>query len=169
VREETFARLWDLWVSGDPSQAAGREIFEAIRNEERPAWAASVLRWCASRYGGDVAKVELVIEIADHESRWSEAHDAFRRVRDQTLRHDRPGRSDGQLVALLYVAEIAAKVTYNASGAPAPFDADSGWWMGRNLRHFVSTVPDADVAAREAWDRLVAPLRHAKPSGGGDE
>lgn len=31
--------------------------------------------------------------------------------------------------SFLLLAENIAKVTYNASGQPAPFDADSGWYI----------------------------------------
>src|SRR6185503_16674086 len=116
--------------------------------------------WFTCKYGDEIREVRAVIEIARDDRRWAQAHEAFRHVRLQTLQCDRVG-SEQKLVTLLYVAEIAARVTYNASGAAAPFDHDSGWWMASNLRHFVAALPDADSAESEAWDLLVAPLRRS--------
>lgn len=161
MKASTFERLRKLWAVGDPSQAAGREIFDAIKNDRRPAWAANILEWCAGKFGEEIDEVRAVIQVAQDDRRWHEAHRVFDRVRGQTLRHDRPGHANRKLVALLYVAEIGAKVTYNAAGTAAPFDHDSGWWMASNLRHFVAALPDAENAESEAWDLLVAPLRRS--------
>jgi hypothetical protein len=161
MKASTFERLRELWALGDPSQEAGREIFDAIKSDRRPGWAANILEWCAGKFGQEIREVRSVIEVAQDDRRWHEAHGAFDQVRDQTLQHDRPGQSNRKLVALLYVAEIAAKVTYNAAGTAAPFDHDSGWWMARVLHHFVTTLDEPEGAEREAWDLLVAPLRRS--------
>jgi len=58
-------------------------------------------------------------------------------------------------VAILFIAENAAKVIYNASvvldhNNPAPFDHDSGWWLVSTFRHVVDLINDAEFAS-EAW------------------
>ena len=44
------------------------------------------------------------------------------------------------LLATVGVAttELVAKIVYNAAGTPAPFDADSGWWIVPNARELAS-------------------------------
>ena len=47
---------------------------------------------------------------------------------------------DPALKRLLFVAENTAKVIYNASGEPAPFDADAGWELVPCVEHFLATI-----------------------------
>jgi hypothetical protein len=54
---------------------------------------------------------------------------------------------------LLSLAELVAKVTYNATIPPDPFDEDSGWWIAPTLRVFVEIWPDAKFS-QEAWSAL---------------
>jgi hypothetical protein len=83
-----------------------------------------------------------VADLASNRKHWSRAHDAFSAVRKLTLAAERkpPGKLSH---CLLYVAENAAKVIYNASGSPAPFDADSGDWLVRCARDFANHEPDS--------------------------
>jgi hypothetical protein len=152
-----LVRLFEYWRRSD-SIAIGQEIFERTAERRRPTWAADILQWCASKYSDRVSQVDDVIAVGHDDHRWEQGHGAFDRVRAETLRCEREGVQDRQLVTLLFVAEIAAKVIYNASGAPAPFDHDSGWWMARCLRQFVVELPDAGLAEHEAWQLLTAPL-----------
>ena len=43
------------------------------------------------------------------------------------------------------VAENTAKVIYNASNEPAPFDHDAGWWVVPCFEHFLATVAEASA------------------------
>jgi hypothetical protein len=43
---------------------------------------------------------------------------------------------------VLTVAGSTAEVTSNASGSPAPFDADSGWWIVENMPSIIDRVED---------------------------
>jgi len=155
VKAKTHQRLYDLWSSSQELRA-GQEIYEAIPNDKRPLWAAAILIYSIEGAQLNLEPVNKVLDIAQAPRRWREAHRAFQAVRDLTLKAEKKRPSDTH-VALLFVAEIAAKVTYNASGEPAPFDLDSGAWMAKNLRHFVSVCKGASEAA--AWDLLVGPLR----------
>src|SRR5215468_2611842 len=99
--------------------------------EERPPWALRVLDACASRLPELPPAVRTVRTIVEIPERWREAHDAFTAVRRVVLQHP---RSEPPTVehGVLYLAENVAKVTYNASGEPAPFDHDAGWWIAKN-------------------------------------
>jgi hypothetical protein len=97
-----------------------------------------------------------------YRSRWKEAHAAFQRVRKLTLKAERSKSTDPIYAGILYVAENAAKVSYNASilgrldtqsysaQEPAPFDNDAGWWIVSNLRHVATTVNDP-AFEKKAW------------------
>jgi len=113
---ETFDMKADIKV--------GREIFEKIPNDIRPGWAGLIL----SRFDNYVRDIPSeVIEmysIIDDQERWKEAHNQFGKIRRFLLTH-----SSYKPESYLHLAELVAKVTYNSSGQPAPFDNDSGWYI----------------------------------------
>jgi hypothetical protein len=49
--------------------------------------------------------------------------------------------------ALLRVAELVAKVTYNASGHSAPFDFHCGWGLPHAVREFARALTDREFDA----------------------
>jgi len=51
------------------------------------------------------------------------------------------------------LAELVAKVTYNATSPDDDFDEDSGWWIGRLLKDVLEAAGDADFATT-AWSLL---------------
>jgi hypothetical protein len=53
----------------------------------------------------------------------------------------------------LDLGETVAKITYNATGAPAPYDYHAGWRLCPKARAFVDAVGDARLADR-VWDLL---------------
>ena len=89
--------------------------------------------------------------------RWAEAHDAFSELRQHVLvEEDRGTARDVLRYRILFVAEIAAKLTYNASGAPRPFDADTGPWMAATARRVVDHV-GSPVFEAQVWRALTEP------------
>ncbi|MEO6524148.1 MAG: hypothetical protein ABIN91_20855 [Mucilaginibacter sp.] len=62
--------------------------------------------------------------IISNKNRWKEAHNQFTQIRLFLLAHP-----SFKPEAYLLLAETAAKITYNASNEPAPFDADRGYWI----------------------------------------
>jgi len=54
---------------------------------------------------------------------------------------------------LLSLAELVAKVTYNAVDPPDEFDEDSGWWIAASLRAFVERWNDTNFS-EAAWSAL---------------
>ena len=56
----------------------------------------------------------------------------------------------GMQLHLFALAELVAKVTYNAAEPPDEFDQDSGWWIASELRYFVDLWNDKSFS-ESAW------------------
>lgn len=78
---------------------------------------------CSDRSSMD----ELIELLSAERARRREAHALFDRIRHKTLDADR--RGDKILQAQYSFEEACAKTIYNLSGCPAPFDADSPYWI----------------------------------------
>jgi hypothetical protein len=100
----------------------GKNIFENVPDNLKPVWSGFIL----SKFDYYIKNIPISIRelysIIENEGRWSEAHGQFSKIRQFLLNH-----KQYQPEAFLFLAENVAKVTYNASSQPAPFDADSGW------------------------------------------
>jgi len=136
------------WSTGNALEA-GRLIYEQLPNNQRPLWAAKILN-LGRQLIPTVSEIDTVYKIALNRSRWREAHSAFSRVRELTLAFEKSNSQDFIYGGVLYLAENTAKVSYNASENPAPFDYDSGWWIVSNLRFLVEKVGDSDFESK-AW------------------
>jgi hypothetical protein len=141
------------WRYGDPLEV-GKILYERLDPRRRPSWAVGVLDACCSALSTVPAEVEAVREIASTPARWMEARAAFQAVRSVVLANESRSRL-AQTVdeAMLYLAENVAKVTYNATGASAPYDHDAGWWVAKNARALVELSTDAALGAR-VWKAL---------------
>lgn len=102
----------------------GQQIFETLPNDIRPSWAGLVL----SRFDHYIKDIPTSIlelyPIIDNKDRWKEAHGQFTKIRVFGLEN-----KNYKPEYYLRLAELVAKVTYNASGQPAPFDSDSGHYI----------------------------------------
>jgi len=102
----------------------GQQIFENLPNDIRPGWAGLVL----SRFDHYIQEIPTSIQelypIIDNKDRWKEAHEQFTKIRVFGLENQ-----NYKSEYYLRLAELVAKVTYNASGQPAPFDSDSGHYI----------------------------------------
>ena len=151
-------RAREYWQGGQPVEA-GRLIHDNLPADARPAWAARILRLVLDRSGTDRSHFERILHTADHPRQWANGHRCFDLLRDETLKCDdlrRNGRltKDQEMVAyLLSLAELVAKVTYNAVDPPDEFDEDSGWWIAASLRGFVDLWKD-DEFSKAAWSAL---------------
>lgn len=102
----------------------GKEIFEDLPNEIRPFWAAIILS-CFDNYIEEIPEpVVNLYPVINDKSQWKEAHKKFSDIRVFSLENIKY-----QPENYLRLAELVAKVTYNASGEPAPFDSDSGHYI----------------------------------------
>lgn len=122
----------------------GQQIFENLPNDIRPGWAGLVLSRF-DHYINDIPTPILELyPIIDNKDRWKEAHGQFNNIRRFLLDNKRY-----QPEAYLLLAELVAKVTYNASGQPAPFDSDSGHYIAslalKATEHFDDTRLEEEV------------------------
>ena len=154
MKAPTFQRLQAGWLGTEEQcRLAGKEVFERIESASRPEWAANILSWAAARSGVSLAEIDEVVAVARDPARWREAHDTH----SELSRAYRSAERGGLLQAVLDIAVTTVKVTYNASGEPAPFDYHAGWRMAERIRRFIELYGDATEG--EGWDLLVAPLR----------
>jgi hypothetical protein len=145
------------WRSGNALEA-GRLIFESLPNDVRPQWAGRVLRLVLRRTGIKSEPIERIIGLVDNPVDWSQAHDAFSAARDVVLQLERLAFRDPQqsmLLSHLLLAELVAKVTYNATNPYDEFDEDSGWWIAPCLEEILNKVGDQDFS-ESMWQALSA-------------
>jgi len=75
----------------------------------------------------DKETLRKLITLAIDRSRRKAAHALFSEIRNKMLAAD---KRDDQLALVQYAfEEICAKTLYNMTGAPAPFDPDSPFWV----------------------------------------
>jgi hypothetical protein len=102
----------------------GRESFEKIPELEQPQWAWNILSKLTSYIKSPPASVLELKEIVTDQGKWKDAHQQFTKIRVFSLENE-----DFEPKSYLFLAEKVAKITYNASNEPAPFDHDSGWYI----------------------------------------
>ena len=101
----------------------GRQIFENIPDEIKPCWTGLVLSRF-DNYLKDIPKpIRELFSIIEDKDKWKNAHKQFAKIREFGLVNQEYNKE------YLRLAELVAKVTYNASGEPAPFDSDSGHYI----------------------------------------
>ena len=83
--------------------------------------------------------VYVVCFIAKRRLFWRWGHSALDEVRRLTLRYEDSKSKDEVYGGLLYLAENVAKVTYNATNPPDPFDDDVDAWVAVSYTHL--TLP----------------------------
>src|SRR5262249_10829804 len=143
VRMENVETIRHYWTHGQ-SLEAGKLVYESLPAHYRAKWAVNILRLVLSRAGCETESISQLLRIADHESEWLDAHGAFSDVRSDVLQFDRRyaqyprdlTEEENLRWHVLLLAELVAKVTYNATDPPDPFDEDSGWWIAKWLRGF---------------------------------
>lgn len=149
----------EYWTGGLPLEA-GRLIFAKLPTADRPRWASGILRLVLARSGIRSSLFEPVLHIADHQAMWRDGHRAFSTLRASTLKLDKLERTRGLtedeklLRSILSLAELVAKVTYNATNPADGFDEDSGWWIAACLRGFVDHRWRDDEFSKAAWSAL---------------
>ena len=85
---------------------------------------------------------------------WMDARDVFQSVRRLTIQNERLNRQDSHQQLVLDIGETAAKVIYNASGGPAPFDYHAGWHMAARVKGLVEFVGEQDFEDN-CWNLLI--------------
>lgn len=157
--DNLLQRAREYWQGGQPVEA-GRLIHDNLPAQARPAWAARILRLVLNRCGADRSHFERILYTADHPSEWANGHRCFDLLRHETLtcddlrRRGRLTRDQEMFASLLSLAELVAKVTYNAVDPPDEFDEDSGWWIAASLRGFVDHQWKDEEFSKAAWSAL---------------
>jgi hypothetical protein len=152
MKLERTNEAYERWNSGD-ALFAGKIVYEQLPIQERPLWAARLLSRCA-KVIPSVAAVEKVIEVALTPSLWPGAREAFDAVRALTLKNERGQASSVLYAPVLSLAENTAKVTYNATGLPAPYDHNAGWKVVQAVRQIVDRVAKPEFET-EAWNLIL--------------
>jgi len=146
-----------LWTSGKTWEA-GEILFARIPEPDRPAWAARCLRLAVEYSGATLKIIQDVLNLAESRKRWKYGHDVFDKVRTQTLSMDEKSRSrtlsqsEQKELWLLEIAELVAKISYNATDPYDPFDDDTGHRMAQHL-HAYSEFIGANFR-QKAWQTL---------------
>jgi hypothetical protein len=161
------------WREGQPLEA-GRLIFECLPTEVRPTWAVGILTRVLDRGRVDLREAldevqdvystfGRVLEDAKHPRLWADARRAYDYLggdSESGEEQEPPGLTDAQktLFRTCSLAQLVAKVTYNASDPPDPFDENSGWRIAESLRGFVDLWQDEEFS-QAAWSALCFPFR----------
>jgi hypothetical protein len=93
----------------------GQRIFEDLPNDIRPGWAGLVLSRFDHLMPDIPTSIVELYSIIDDKDRWKAAHEQFTKIRVFGLEN-----KNYKPESYLRLAELVAKVTYNASGQPAP-------------------------------------------------
>ena len=102
----------------------GEQIFEAVPSSLQPMWAGIILNKL-NKYIIDIPEQIMELdEIIKNPDGWHEAHKQFGLIRRFLL--DNTNYTPQEYILL---AESIAKITYNSSREPAPFDFDSGYYI----------------------------------------
>lgn len=151
--ETKIIREAEKYWSEEKYIEAGRILYENVPQEERPAWSAKILLFIYNYTNiPKTSEIERVIEIVNSPSNWHEAYEAFQNVRGLTIQFEKRHLAHERLyLCVLLLAENVAKVIYNASGHPAPFDSNSGWWLVSNVKDITKKVDNSKFLA-ELWE-----------------
>lgn len=150
-----IAEAGNHWNSGDPLRA-GRVLFEAIPANQRPEWAANTLQFAMKALDIEEAYLVRALNTARDTSRWKEGHKLLDSIRTQTLRLESKEAKaaldirETRLLYLTHIAELVAKVSYNASDPVGPFDRDSGWYLAVLLSKLADLLED-DEFRQNSW------------------
>ena len=144
--EKHLDAAYKYWAA-NKSRDAGRVIFEHLPIEVRAIWAADILEAVTQQTKVDSAPIYQILQIARRPTEWAKAHDAFDVARDQLLKLldiKVPSIEEELLVDQLGLAELVAKVVYNLSNPPDPFDEDAPWSIAAVVRDIIELVDDQE-------------------------
>jgi len=142
------------WMLADVS--ACEQLAFSMAPERLASVATNLLESCCRAVAAPPEEVLSVIRIGKNKQDWGCGHDAFDAVRVLTLEAQRRKASPKNAsYALLFVAENAAAVLYNATVPRDPFDADRGTSFLLCVADFLPMLPPPE---RERLQRELADL-----------
>jgi hypothetical protein len=137
----------NAWCKWDISACLA--VASCISADRFVSLAVEGLEICCSAVETSPHEVRAVAKVG--RSDWSRGHDAFDAVRILTLAAEKIPPAHRADHLLLFVAENAARMIYNASGTKRPFDDDSGGWLIRTFGEFTESLPQSrrtDIAEK---------------------
>ncbi len=151
-----LSELRQTWECGD-SLAAGELLWGRLPPAHRASWAAAILELAMSRLDEESPALSDCLAIARNAERWPAGHDAFSRLRHVVLSLPADqGPANRRAAWVFAIAELVAKVAYNASDPIDAFDDDSGPWLAKCLRGLVELEDDPHFR-EAAWAVLELP------------
>lgn len=156
---DTIKVISEYWNAGLGVEA-GRVVLEHLEKDAQPEWAARILKLILDRSGVHSPSIQELLVIADQKELWRNGHQAFSNIRHEALRLDSIERTrhlteDEKMRSwLLGLAELVAKVTYNATNPDDEFDEDSGWWIADSLRGYIDHKWNDEEFKMAAWSAL---------------
>jgi hypothetical protein len=154
--DNTIDLVSKYWNNGQAVEA-GRIVFEHLTTDVQPKWAAGIFKLVLDRSGVQTPLFDELLSTANDKKSWKYGHQLFSRIRDVTLQYEAIQRSrehteeERMISYLLYLAELVAKVIYNATDPIGEFDEDSGWWIADSLRGFIDRKWNDDAFKKSAW------------------
>ena len=146
----------ELWQQGQALEA-GKLLFEALPNASRPVWAAEALALVLDQGKLQHDLFDTVLQTAREPALWNAGHRVFRSVRGEVLKLEKKSRRSSAeefLLSSFLLAELVAKVSYNATNPVDEFDEDTGWWIEPSLRAFADHHWQETDFAAKAWQVL---------------
>ena len=140
------------WIADNRPLELGRVLYDNLLTEERPQWAASILRLAYTRTR-IVPEIDQLLSIAENPTRWNEALTMLDTLRGLTLAEKNDLHNE-----VIVLSQKVAQVIYNASGQPDPFPYDVGWKMIADLHTIVNLVNNSAFTAH-VWDVLIRPFQ----------
>ena len=158
IDEGLLKQAAEYWATGKPLEA-GKLVYEGLPPKDRPRWAGRILKTVLNRSGIALTPFNQVLSTSEQEELWKYGNEVFDALRTATLRLDElrsVGLSEDEklLASILALAELVAKVIYNATNPLDEFDEDSGWWIAVCLRGFVDHRWTDEDFALAAWSAL---------------
>jgi hypothetical protein len=154
--KKSLKQASELWAAGEALRA-GQLIFENLPVSDQPAWAAIVLKLVVDRSGIHSPEIAQVLIAAADPEMWRLGHQLFDALRNTTLVLQEPRKTrelthdEDVHASIVMLAELVAKVMYNATNPQDAFDEDSGWWVADNLKWFVDHAWRDESFAHSAW------------------
>jgi hypothetical protein len=126
------------------SETWGRELFE--KQQDQANWAARILE-TAHWENSNIHEVDTTIRLAIDPQLRSTGKVAFTATRRRYLAEQSALSTNPQRRYLLIMAEFVAKIAYNSTAPPDPFDDDTGWYLATTAVQ-LATVSNESVKCR---------------------
>lgn len=115
-------------------------------------WAGRVLAAVAQEWGL-TPEIDAALELAGDREQWHRGSEVFGVVRGRPFTGEEQLSAEQEL--LFRIAEIVAKIAYNAAGPPPYYDYHAGWRIGPLARRIAEATQDP--AARDRIEAALGP------------